>query len=63
MFLLKLVEDTRMGFKSHRNSQSLYLQVLFDNQFHSGQLKITLDMDTYSFACKTWKISGTGKAY
>lgn len=40
---------------------SLYLQILFDNQFHSGKLRITLDMDTYSFACKNWKISGTGK--
>ncbi|XP_076880435.1 mucolipin-2 [Brachyhypopomus gauderio] len=33
--------------------------VTFDNQCHSGKVKIILDIDAVSSACKNWKISGT----
>ncbi|XP_015456751.3 mucolipin-2 [Astyanax mexicanus] len=35
--------------------------ILFDNQCHSGKVKITLDIDAVSTACKKWKISGTAQ--
>uniref|UniRef100_A0A3B4DYA5 Polycystin cation channel PKD1/PKD2 domain-containing protein n=1 Tax=Pygocentrus nattereri TaxID=42514 RepID=A0A3B4DYA5_PYGNA len=35
--------------------------ITFDNQCHSGKVKITLDLDAVSSACKNWKISGTAQ--
>ncbi|XP_041695963.1 mucolipin-2 isoform X4 [Coregonus clupeaformis] len=40
---------------------SLFLQITFDNQCHSGKMKIFLDIDALSSACKNWKISGTAQ--
>lgn len=60
----KREKEWSTGIKSHRKILSFFslcLQIFFDNQNHSGKLKITLEMDTYSFACKNWKISGTGE--
>ncbi|XP_029562125.1 mucolipin-2 isoform X2 [Salmo trutta] len=39
----------------------LFLQITFDNQCHSGKIKIFLDIDALSSACKNWKISGTAQ--
>ncbi|XP_031163272.1 mucolipin-2 isoform X1 [Sander lucioperca] len=35
--------------------------ITFDNQCHSGKVKIFLDIDTQSCACRDWKISGTAQ--
>ncbi|XP_042372271.1 mucolipin-2 [Plectropomus leopardus] len=35
--------------------------ITFDNQCHSGKVKIFLDTDTQSYACRDWKISGTAQ--
>ncbi|KAK2868872.1 hypothetical protein Q7C36_000743 [Tachysurus vachellii] len=32
--------------------------ITFDNQCHSGKVKMTLDIDAVSSACKNWNISG-----
>ncbi|KAK3561797.1 hypothetical protein QTP86_014377, partial [Hemibagrus guttatus] len=34
------------------------VSITFDNQCHSGKMKITLDIDAVSSACKNWSISG-----
>lgn len=38
----------------------IFPQITFDSRCHSGKMKITLDIDAISSACKNWKISGTG---
>ncbi|XP_033477599.1 mucolipin-2 [Epinephelus lanceolatus] len=40
---------------------SFYVTITFDNQCHSGKVKIFLDIDTQSSACRDWKISGTAQ--
>ncbi|XP_015234141.1 PREDICTED: mucolipin-2 [Cyprinodon variegatus] len=35
--------------------------ITFDNQCHSGKVKLFLDIDAESSACKDWKISGTAQ--
>ncbi|KAF7665911.1 hypothetical protein LDENG_00126970 [Lucifuga dentata] len=35
--------------------------IIFDNQCHSGKVKIFLDIDSQSSACTDWKISGTAQ--
>ncbi|XP_030640860.1 mucolipin-2 [Chanos chanos] len=37
------------------------VMILFDNQCHSGKMKIFLDIAAVSSACKNWKISGTAQ--
>ncbi|XP_058257786.1 mucolipin-2 isoform X2 [Hemibagrus wyckioides] len=34
------------------------VSITFDNQCHSGKVKVTLDIDAVSSACKDWNISG-----
>uniref|UniRef100_A0A3Q2CBB7 Mucolipin TRP cation channel 2 n=1 Tax=Cyprinodon variegatus TaxID=28743 RepID=A0A3Q2CBB7_CYPVA len=36
-------------------------KITFDNQCHSGKVKLFLDIDAESSACKDWKISGTAQ--
>uniref|UniRef100_A0A673XKG4 Mucolipin TRP cation channel 2 n=1 Tax=Salmo trutta TaxID=8032 RepID=A0A673XKG4_SALTR len=38
-----------------------FVTITFDNQCHSGKIKIFLDIDALSSACKNWKISGTAQ--
>lgn len=38
---------------------SFFVAITFDNQCHSGKVKIFLDIDAESSACRDWKISGT----
>uniref|UniRef100_A0A3Q3GXK3 Mucolipin TRP cation channel 2 n=1 Tax=Labrus bergylta TaxID=56723 RepID=A0A3Q3GXK3_9LABR len=38
-----------------------YITITFDNQCHSGKVKIFLDIDAQSSACQGWKISGTAQ--
>lgn len=40
---------------------SFYVTITFDNQCHSGKVKIFLDIDTQSSACRDWNISGTAQ--
>ncbi|XP_014908192.1 mucolipin-2 isoform X2 [Poecilia latipinna] len=35
--------------------------IIFDNQCHSGKVKLFLDIDAESNTCKDWKISGTAQ--
>ncbi|MCJ8737982.1 hypothetical protein PDJAM_G00030270 [Pangasius djambal] len=37
------------------------VSITFDNRCHSGKVKITLDIDAVSSACKNWNISGTAQ--
>ncbi|KAM9461746.1 mucolipin-2 isoform 2-T2 [Clarias gariepinus] len=37
------------------------VSITFDNQCHSGKVKITLDIDAVSNVCSHWKISGTAQ--
>lgn len=60
-FQLKSINLQTVRYRELPDCYSFFIMILFDNQFHSGKLKITLDMDTYSFACKSWKISGTAQ--
>ncbi|KAK5601291.1 Mucolipin-2 [Crenichthys baileyi] len=48
----------------HRELPDCYLfhvTITFDNQCHSGKVKLFLDIDAESSACKDWKISGTAQ--
>ncbi|XP_055718293.1 mucolipin-2 [Salvelinus fontinalis] len=38
-----------------------FVMITFDNQCHSGKIKVFLDIDALSSACKNWKISGTAQ--
>ncbi|XP_024233467.1 mucolipin-2 isoform X2 [Oncorhynchus tshawytscha] len=38
-----------------------FVTITFDNQCHSGKIKIFLDIDALSSACKNWMISGTAQ--
>ncbi|XP_057697712.1 mucolipin-2 isoform X2 [Corythoichthys intestinalis] len=40
---------------------SFSVMITFDNQCHSGKVKIFLDIDAQSSACRGWKISGTAQ--
>ncbi|XP_068447862.1 mucolipin-2 [Clinocottus analis] len=40
---------------------SFYTTITFDNQCHSGKVKLFLDIDAQSCACQDWKISGTAQ--
>ncbi|XP_034386126.1 mucolipin-2 isoform X1 [Cyclopterus lumpus] len=40
---------------------SFYITITFDNQCHSGKVKIFLDIDAQSCPCQDWKISGTAQ--
>uniref|UniRef100_A0A3P9JLU4 Mucolipin 2 n=1 Tax=Oryzias latipes TaxID=8090 RepID=A0A3P9JLU4_ORYLA len=40
---------------------SFYVMITFDNESHSGKVKLYLDIDAQSSACRDWKISGTAQ--
>uniref|UniRef100_A0A8C7XLT9 Mucolipin TRP cation channel 2 n=1 Tax=Oryzias sinensis TaxID=183150 RepID=A0A8C7XLT9_9TELE len=40
---------------------SFYVMITFDNESHSGKVKLYLDIDAESSACRDWKISGTAQ--
>uniref|UniRef100_A0A8C4IWD9 Mucolipin TRP cation channel 2 n=1 Tax=Dicentrarchus labrax TaxID=13489 RepID=A0A8C4IWD9_DICLA len=40
---------------------AFFVTITFDNQCHSGKVKIFLDIDAQSCACRNWKISGTAQ--
>uniref|UniRef100_A0AAX7T5C7 Polycystin cation channel PKD1/PKD2 domain-containing protein n=1 Tax=Astatotilapia calliptera TaxID=8154 RepID=A0AAX7T5C7_ASTCA len=40
---------------------SFFVTITFDNQCHSGKVKLFLDIDAESSACRDWKISGTAQ--
>ncbi|CAN9500373.1 unnamed protein product [Ophioblennius macclurei] len=40
---------------------SFFVTITFDNQCHSGKVKIFLDIDAQSNACRDWTISGTAQ--
>ncbi|KAM3619298.1 uncharacterized protein V6R79_005804 [Siganus canaliculatus] len=38
---------------------TFYVTIIFDNQCHSGKVKLFLDIDAQTCACQNWSISGT----
>ncbi|XP_062306782.1 mucolipin-2 isoform X2 [Osmerus eperlanus] len=40
---------------------TFFVTITFDNQCHSGKVKIFLEIDALSSPCKNWKISGTAQ--
>ncbi|XP_030583551.1 mucolipin-2 isoform X2 [Archocentrus centrarchus] len=40
---------------------AFFVTITFDNQCHSGKMKIFLDIEAQSSACRDWKISGTAQ--
>ncbi|TRY96939.1 hypothetical protein DNTS_014285 [Danionella cerebrum] len=40
---------------------TFFVKVVFDNSYHSGKMKMTLDFDAVSSVCRKWKVSGTAQ--
>ncbi|XP_042273739.1 mucolipin-2 isoform X2 [Thunnus maccoyii] len=60
-FQLKGINLQTVRSRELPDCYSFYITVTFDNQCHSGKVKIFLDIDSQSSACQDWKISGTAQ--
>ncbi|XP_032382386.1 mucolipin-2 [Etheostoma spectabile] len=60
-FQLKGINLQTVRSRELPDCYSFYVTIIFDNQCHSGKVKIFLDIDTQSCACRDWKISGTAQ--
>ncbi|XP_061594352.1 mucolipin-2 isoform X2 [Cololabis saira] len=60
-FQLKGINLQTVRSRELPDCYSFYVTITFDNQCHSGKVKIFLDIDTESSACRDWKISGTAQ--
>nr|XP_020452374.1 mucolipin-2 isoform X2 [Monopterus albus] len=60
-FQLKGINLQTVHSRELPDCYSFYVTITFDHQCHSGKVKIFLDIDTQSSACKDWKISGTAQ--
>ncbi|XP_062251327.1 mucolipin-2 isoform X2 [Platichthys flesus] len=60
-FQLKGINLQTVRSRELPDCYSFYVTITFDNQCHSGKVKIFLDIDTERCACKNWKISGTAQ--
>ncbi|XP_054869875.1 mucolipin-2 [Amphiprion ocellaris] len=58
-FQLKGINLQTVRSRELPDCYSFYVTITFDNQCHSGKVKIFLDIDAMSSACRDWKISGT----
>lgn len=58
-FQLKGINLQTVRSRELPDCYSFYVTITFDNQCHSGKVKIYLDIDAESSACRDWKISGT----
>ncbi|XP_045905215.1 mucolipin-2 [Micropterus dolomieu] len=60
-FQLKGINLQTVSSRELPDCYSFYVTITFDNQCHSGKVKILLDIDARSYACRDWKISGTAQ--
>ncbi|CAK6958097.1 mucolipin-2 isoform X1 [Scomber scombrus] len=60
-FQLKGINLQTVRSRELPDCYSFYVSITFDNQCHSGKVKIFLDIDAQSSACIDWKISGTAQ--
>ncbi|KAM7409489.1 hypothetical protein PAMA_001123 [Pampus argenteus] len=60
-FQLKGINLQTVRSRELPDCYSFFITITFDNQCHSGKVKISLDMDAQSSACRDWKISGTAQ--
>ncbi|KAK5869853.1 hypothetical protein PBY51_024541 [Eleginops maclovinus] len=60
-FQLKGINLQTVRSRELPDCYSFYITITFDNQCHSGKVKIFLDIDAQSCACRNWKISGTAQ--
>uniref|UniRef100_A0A7N6BPQ6 Polycystin cation channel PKD1/PKD2 domain-containing protein n=1 Tax=Anabas testudineus TaxID=64144 RepID=A0A7N6BPQ6_ANATE len=60
-FQLKGINLQTVRTRELPDCYSFYVTITFDNQCHSGKVKIFLHLDAQSSACRDWKISGTAQ--
>uniref|UniRef100_A0A3Q1FDV7 Mucolipin TRP cation channel 2 n=1 Tax=Acanthochromis polyacanthus TaxID=80966 RepID=A0A3Q1FDV7_9TELE len=60
-FQLKGINLQTVRSRELPDCYSFYVTITFNNQCHSGKVKIFLDTDATSSACRDWKISGTAQ--
>nr|XP_019936716.1 PREDICTED: mucolipin-2 [Paralichthys olivaceus] len=60
-FQLKGINLQTVRSRELPDCYSFYVTITFDNQCHSGKVKIFLDIDSQSSTCRDWKISGTAQ--
>ncbi|XP_053709667.1 mucolipin-2 isoform X1 [Synchiropus splendidus] len=60
-FQLKGINLQTVRTRELPDCYTFFVTITFDNQGHSGKVKITLDIDSESSACRDWKISGTAQ--
>ncbi|XP_041646661.1 mucolipin-2 [Cheilinus undulatus] len=60
-FQLKGINLQTVRSRELPDCYTFYVTITFDNQCHSGKVKIFLDTDAQSSACRDWKISGTAQ--
>uniref|UniRef100_A0A673A552 Uncharacterized protein n=1 Tax=Sphaeramia orbicularis TaxID=375764 RepID=A0A673A552_9TELE len=61
MFQLKGINLQTVRSRELPDCYSFFVTITFDNQCHSGKVKIFVDIDAQSSACRDWKISGTAQ--
>ncbi|XP_028299970.1 mucolipin-2 [Gouania willdenowi] len=60
-FQLKGINLQTVRTRELPDCYSFFVTIAFDNQCHSGMVKIFLDIEAQSSACRDWKISGTAQ--
>ncbi|XP_029939643.1 mucolipin-2 isoform X1 [Salarias fasciatus] len=60
-FQLKGINLQTVRSRELPDCYSFYVAITFDNQCHSGKVKLFLDIDAQSSTCRYWKISGTAQ--
>ncbi|KAM4628642.1 mucolipin-2 [Polymixia lowei] len=60
-FQLKGINLQTVRSRELPDCYAFFVTIMFDNQCHSGKVKIFLDIDALSSACRDWKISGTAQ--
>ncbi|KAM9797407.1 mucolipin-2 isoform 3-T3 [Syngnathus typhle] len=60
-FTLKGINLQTVRSREMPDCYSFSITITFDNQRHSGKVKLFLDIDAQSSACRDWKISGTAQ--
>ncbi|CAI5685299.1 unnamed protein product [Oreochromis niloticus] len=60
-FQLKGINLQTVRSRELPDCYSFFVTITFDNQCHSGKVKLFLDIDAESSACRAWKISGTAQ--
>uniref|UniRef100_A0A8D2ZMB9 Mucolipin TRP cation channel 2 n=1 Tax=Scophthalmus maximus TaxID=52904 RepID=A0A8D2ZMB9_SCOMX len=60
-FILKGINLQTVRSRELPDCYLFHVTITFDNQCHSGKVKIFLDTDAQSSTCRDWKISGTAQ--